>query len=131
VDPAGLSLPPAVKNKRGCKNKHAYASIESLRRIQMKFFLLTMILFLGVISLFPACGFLVDENSPKARLKNVDAIKAMAIANEWKWSKKDIKSYVNSREVVFEIAKGKVKKIPLPEERMLVAVAPYINRTHR
>jgi hypothetical protein len=97
----------------------------------MKFFLLSLILFLGVISLFPACGLLGDEDSPNVRLKNVDAIKAMAIANEWKWSKKDIKSYVNSREVVFEIANGKVKKIPLSEEKMLVAVAPYINRTHR
>ena len=97
----------------------------------MKFFLLTLILFWGVFALFPACGLMADEDSPDVRLKNVDAIKAMAIANEWKWSKKDIKSYVNSREIVFEIAKGKVKKIPLPEERMLVAVAPYINGTHR
>ncbi len=97
----------------------------------MKFFLIPLILFLGVISLFPACGLLGDENSPKVRLKNADALKAMAIANEWRWSQKDIKSYVNSREVVFEIANGKVKKIPLPEEKMLVAVAPYINRTHR
>ncbi len=97
----------------------------------MKFFLLTLILFLGVISLFPACGLLGNEDSPDERLKKVDAIKAMAIANEWKWSKKDIKSYVNSREVVFEMAKGKVKKIPLPEEKMLVAVAPYIHQTHR
>jgi hypothetical protein len=97
----------------------------------MKFFLLSLILFLGVISLFPACGLLGDEDSPDARLKNADAIKAMAIANEWKWSQKDIKSYVNSREVVFETATGKVKKIPLPEEKMLVAVAPYISRTHR
>jgi hypothetical protein len=97
----------------------------------MKFFLIPLILFLGVISLFSACGLLGDENSPNARLKNADAIKAMAIANEWKWSQKDIKSYVNSREVVFEIGNGKVKKIPLPKEKMLVAVAPYINRTHR
>ena len=97
----------------------------------MKFYLITLILFLGLISLFPACGLLGDENSPKVRLKNVDAVKAMAIANEWKWSRKDIKSYVNSREIVFEIAEKKFKTIPLPEERMLVAVAPYINKTHR
>ena len=97
----------------------------------MKFYLITLILFLGLISLFPACGLLGDENSPKARLKNVDAIKAMAIANEWKWSRKDIKSYVNSREIVFEIDNKKIKEIPLPEKRMLVAVAPYINKTHR
>ena len=35
------------------------------------------------------------------------------------------------REVVFEFPKGRVKKIPLPEEKMLVAVAPYVNKTHR
>jgi hypothetical protein len=55
----------------------------------------------------------------------------MAIANEWKWSKKEVKSYVTAREVVFELTKSKVKKIPLPEEKMLVAVAPYINKTHK
>ena len=97
----------------------------------MKYFLGRLILLLGVIALSAACSLMGDDDSPDVRLKNVDAIKAMAIANEWKWSKKDINSYVNSREVVFEIAKGKVKKIPLPEEKMLVAVAPYINQTHR
>lgn len=90
----------------------------------------SLILFLGIILLFPACGQLSDEDSPESKLRKVDAIQAMAIANEWKWTKKEIKSYVTAREVIFEISKGKVKKIPLPEDRMIVAVAPYINRTH-
>jgi hypothetical protein len=81
--------------------------------------------------LFAASGCQDNKNSPEAILNNVDAIQAMAIANEWSWSKKEIKSYVNSREVVFELSENKVKKIPLPEEKMLVAVAPYINRTHQ
>jgi hypothetical protein len=97
----------------------------------MKFFLRKLILFVGVTVLSLACSLAGDKDSPDAKLKNVDAIKAMAIANEWKWSKKEIRSYVNSREVVFEIAKGKIKKIPLPEDKMLVAVAPYISQTHR
>jgi hypothetical protein len=81
--------------------------------------------------LFVVSGCQPDRNSPEAVLKNVDAIQAVAIANEWKWSKKEIKSYVTAREVVFEFTKSKVKKIPLPEEKMLVAVAPYINKTHK
>jgi hypothetical protein len=81
--------------------------------------------------LFAASGCQPAKNSPEAILKNVDAIQAMAIANEWNWSKKEIKSYVTAREVVFELSKNKVKKIPLPEDKMLVAVAPYINRTHK
>lgn len=77
------------------------------------------------------CTLQSDEKSDEAILNNADAIQAMAIANEWKWSKKEIKSFVTPREVVFKFSKDKVKRIPLPEEKMLVAVAPYINRTHR
>lgn len=92
---------------------------------------ISLSLLLGLNFLFAASGCQPDKNSPEAILKNVDAIQAMAIANEWKWSKKKIKSYVNTREIVFELSKNKIIKIPLPEEKMLVAVAPYINRTHK
>jgi hypothetical protein len=93
----------------------------------MKSIVLSFILLLGLSSLFSACGPQGDEKL----LNNVDAVQAMAIANEWKWSKKEIKSFVTSREVVFKFSKDKVKRIPLPEEKMLVAVAPYINKTHK
>ncbi len=85
-------------------------------------------LILGISLLFSAC---THENPDEARLKNIDAVQAMAIANEWNWSKKEIKSFVTPREVVFEFSKDKVNKIPLPQDKMLIAVAPYINRTHR
>ncbi len=88
-------------------------------------------LLLGLSLLFAASGCQPDKNSPEAIMKNVDAIQAIAIANEWNWTKKEIKSYVTTREVVFELSESKVIKIPLPEEKMLVAVAPYINRTHK
>jgi hypothetical protein len=40
-----------------------------------------------------------------------------------------VKSYVASKEVVFKFSDGKFKKIHLPKDRMLVAVAPYMNHT--
>ena len=92
----------------------------------MKSIVLSFILLLGISLLFSACGSQGDEKL----LNNVDAVQAMAIANEWKWSKKETKSFVTSREVVFKFSKDKVKKIPLPEDKMLVAVAPYVKRTH-
>jgi hypothetical protein len=95
----------------------------------MKYRLVCFIFLLGLGSLFTGCGLLGDEN--EAKLKNVDAIQAMEIANQWKWTQEEIKSHVTTREVVFEFPKGRVKKIPLPEEKMLVAVAPYVNKTHR
>ena len=96
---------------------------------KMKSKMLSFFLILGISVLFPACS---NGNSDEVRLKNIDAVQAMAIANEWHWSKKEITSFVTPREVVFKSANDKViKKIPLPEDKMLVAVAPYINRTHR
>jgi hypothetical protein len=97
----------------------------------MKKFSIFLSLFLGLNFLFAAFGCQPDKNSPEAILENVDAFQAMAIANEWNWTKKEIKSYVNSREVIFELSQNKVIKIPLPLEKMLVAVAPHITRTHK
>jgi len=96
----------------------------------MRGLLLSFLLLLGASSLLPACALQGDEKSTEATGNNVDAIQAMAIANQWKWSKKGIKSYVTPREVVFNFSNGKVKIIPLPEEKMVVAVAPYIKQTH-
>jgi len=92
---------------------------------------MSLSLLLGPILLLLASGCGPDKNSPEKKKKKADAIQAMAIANDWKWSKNDIKSYVTTQEVVFELSEKKVKKIPLPENKMLVAIAPYINQTHR
>ena len=95
----------------------------------MKSKIVSFFLILGISALFTACS---NENPDAAKLKNVDAVQAIAIANEWNYSKKEITSYVTPREVVFKSSDDKViKKIPLPEDKMMVAVAPYINRTHR
>ncbi|MEJ2658162.1 MAG: hypothetical protein P8012_13380 [Desulfobacterales bacterium] len=88
----------------------------------------SLILILGIIWLLPACSS--NETSDEARLNKIDAVQAIAIANEWNWSNREITSYVTPREVVFKFPDEKVKKIPLPEDKMLVAVAPYINSTH-
>ena len=95
----------------------------------MKNLLLFFVFLLGISSLFVGHGLLAQEN--EAVLEDVDAIEAMEIANEWKWTQSKIKSYVTTREVVFEFSDGRSKKIPLPKENMLVAVAPYISRTHK
>ena len=75
----------------------------------MKYLSVFFVFLLGLGSLFTACGLLADEN--EAKLKDVDSIQAMEIANEWKWSKDEIKSHVTTREVVFEFPNGRVKKI--------------------
>ncbi len=92
--------------------------------------LLTSLVLLGIISAFLVHNLQGSETFDESVLENVDAVQATAIANQWKWSNKKIKSSVNSREVVFQFPGGKIKKIPLPEEKMVVALAPYIKGTH-
>jgi hypothetical protein len=94
----------------------------------MKSIILSLILFLGTGWLFLACS---KADPDIARLNNIDAVQAVAIANEWNYSRKDITSYVTPREVVFKSSNDKIiKKISLPKDKMMVAVAPYINTTH-
>ena len=96
----------------------------------MKISILPIVLLIWLSSAFPIVAQQGGGDSLEAVLKDVDVIQAMAIANQWKWSHKEIKSYVTSREVVFEFSNGKAVKIPLPKDKTIVAVAPYINRTH-
>ena len=97
----------------------------------MKSFVLCLILILGTSTAFQAYGFQDSKKPADIDFEKIDAFEAMAIANQWKWSQKDVKSYVTAREVAFQLSDGTVKKVPLPEEKMLVAVAPYIRRTHK
>jgi len=97
----------------------------------MKYFVLFFIIVFGTGSLYSVHAFQEKVKSAEIDFEKIDAVEAMAVANDWKWSRKDVKSSVTVREVVFEFSDGTKKQIPLPEERMLVAVAPYIRRTHK
>ena len=88
-----------------------------------------VIVILGIT--FPVMSAQDTQGVSKTDLESLSAVEAMAVANEWKWTRADIKSYVDSREVVFEFADGSVKRIPLPGDKMLVAVAPYVKQTHQ
>jgi hypothetical protein len=80
---------------------------------KMKSKILSFILFLGISCLFPAYTTQSNDKSDEARLNNVDAVQAIAIANEWNYSKKEITSYVTPREVVFKSSDDKVTKMEM------------------
>ena len=64
-------------------------------------------------------------------LAGADAAEVMALANAWRQEGKGVQSYVTSEAVVFRLSKSREVKVPLPDDRMVVAVAPYISFTHR
>ena len=93
--------------------------------------LLLFFILLGICLLKPAFVLTGEEKSIEAVLNGIDAFQAMKIANEWKWTKKEIKSSVYPRAIVFKLSDERIVEIPLPEEKMVVAIAPYITKTHK
>jgi len=85
---------------------------------------------LGGLVLCPAGVAHAAGKSDEAVLENIDATQAVEIANEWKWTKKDVKTSIDSREIIFEFPDGKLKRIALPKDKMYIAIAPYIEKTH-
>ena len=88
---------------------------------------------LFVFAMMALAPFTSNANNMKAygqMVENIDAVQAMAIANQWKWTQGNIKTYVTPKEVVFEFPNNKIKKVALPEDKMVVAIAPYLTYTH-
>ena len=76
-------------------------------------------------------AYSMSESTLINQLEGLNARQALALANQWHWEKQPVRTHVTSEEVVFQFESGTVKKIPLPPEEMMVAVAPFINRTHK
>ena len=90
-----------------------------------------IIAFLAFIAwaVMPASGF--SSNGPMLEtLEGLDARQALALANQWYSERQPVRTYITSEEVVFQFKSGEVRKIALPEAEMMVAVAPYVDRTH-
>ena len=63
-----------------------------------------------------------------AQLTGLSARQALAKANEWRGG--GVQSYVTSEAVVFKFPNGQQRTVALPTGQMVVAIAPYVNRTH-
>ena len=104
---------------------------QKIWRRKMRYSMILLVVFWGMSVSLPAYAVKDNEKSAYVSLDNIDAVQAMEIANQWKWTRKEVKSYVTPQGVIFIFPDKRVKGIPLPKDRMVVAVAPYINQTHR
>ncbi len=89
-----------------------------------------IILFLGLSWSIQTVAFQEDQQTPAYIVNATDAKKALMNANQWRWTRKDITSYITTSEVVFKSPDGSIRKIPLPANEVMIAVAPYIQNTH-
>jgi hypothetical protein len=76
-------------------------------------------------------AFAMDESALINQLDGLNAHQALTLANQWYWEKQPVRTHITSKEVVFQFESGKVKKIALPDNEMMVAVAPFIDKTHK
>lgn len=65
-----------------------------------------------------------------AQIRALDAEGALALANEWRTTKPGVGSTLTADAVTFVLPGGSQVSVPLPEDRMVLAVAPYVTSTH-
>ena len=88
---------------------------------------------LGLIGLIGLA--LAQTSTPKVgpeALTGVDARRAMEIANAWGVSGIGAKvtSFVTTDAVQFKFEGGQTVSVPLPKDRVVIAIAPYVTFTH-
>jgi len=71
-----------------------------------------------------------SDKQLKEKLKGIDGKTAVAIANKWHMNKIDIVTFVTPDSVNFKFKDGQMINIPLPDDIMMVSIAPYIENTH-
>ena len=96
----------------------------------MKHLIPSVLYNLWIIALILPGVLQAGQKAPMTELENVDAVQAVALANQWRWTDRTIKTAVDAQKIVFKFPDGRVKTVPLPADKMLVAVAPYIRKTH-
>ena len=63
-------------------------------------------------------------------VEGLDAREALALANKWGTKEKGVTSFVDTKNISFEFENGDKTSVPLPDQKMVVAIAPYLTYTH-
>ena len=88
------------------------------------------LLILTIPLLGPLASAQQSRSTPDpALLSGVNPQQALRLANTWR-AHGGLQSYVTPEAVHFIFPDGQKKAVALPKGQMVVAIAPYINRTH-
>lgn len=63
-------------------------------------------------------------------LDGLDAREALVLANNWKTSNPEVTSFITPDNLNFEFPNKKKVEISLPDDSMMIAIAPYVDKTH-
>ena len=121
----GVGLDPNLKASATCFNSGGAAIKPSKGVMTMR---IKTILSAAVLSTALTLAQTVRAVLPES-LKGLDAIQAMELANNW-GKGTGVQSFVTTDAVNFSFSSGQQLKVALPRDRMVVAIAPYVNQTH-
>jgi hypothetical protein len=77
-----------------------------------------------------APAFSGQDQQLREELKGKDGKQAMALANTWRQKNFDVTTFVTPDAVQFKFKDGESVSVPLPDDQMVVSIAPYIQNTH-
>lgn len=72
----------------------------------------------------------VQELQLMNELQGKNGRQAMELANSWRKKNIDVVTFVTPVAVHFQFKNGKTVSVPLPDDEMVVSIAPYIHKTH-
>ena len=71
-----------------------------------------------------------EQTPSAAALRDLDSIEALAVANAWGRGEKGVTSFVDQQKISFKFSGGESVTVPLPADKMVVAIAPFVENTH-
>ncbi|WP_324715315.1 CueP family metal-binding protein [Carboxydochorda subterranea] len=71
-----------------------------------------------------------SPSSEARAFARLDPVQAVALANRWRAEGKPVESSITSQALRVRWSDGQEAAVPLPPDRMYVAVAPFVSRTH-
>jgi hypothetical protein len=98
--------------------------------ISLSFILSVMLLSIGYASENQTLMNKSNDKQLKEKLTGIDGKTAVGIANKWHRDKIDVVTFVTPEKVNFKFKDGQIISIPLPDDVMMVSIAPYIDKTH-
>ncbi len=105
-----------------------------MRKLSVITFVLVILLTLITCSANSSKTTLETTKEPSVSptmLNGLNAEEALILANKWKISNPEVSSFITPDNLVFEFPDKKKVEIPLPADSMMIAIAPYVDKTHR
>ena len=83
-----------------------------------------------LLALIPLLAITALAAPSPQQLQNTIPQQALKLANLWRANTTGVRSFVTSEKIQFTFPDGQVAEVKLPQNQMVIAIAPYLQQTH-